>query len=96
MILFDKNYQLTAKNFLHLFLPTIVADTEKIQPMIQNLKLRFRSDLLCHLIQAFQVRVDNFLAPDTDNVRVGIRPVAIIAVAPIGKPQLQNFAKLLD
>jgi hypothetical protein len=60
--------------------------------VIQNLEIGLQCDLFFHFIQAIQVRVDNFFTLDADNVWMGVGLVAVIAVAPIREPQLQNFA----
>jgi hypothetical protein len=75
------------KNKSRLFFRAITANTEKVQPVIQNFKIGILLDLSFHFIQAFQVRIDNLFAPDADDVRMRRRPVSIIAVASIREPQ---------
>ena len=85
-----------AKKISALLCHAIAAQTEKIQPVIQNLKIGLHCDLFCHFIQAVQVRIDYFSAPDADDVGVRIGPVAVVPVAPIREAQLENLAKFLD
>jgi hypothetical protein len=62
------------KKYLQFFCLAITADTEKVQPMIQNLKISFIGDLLFHIIQTIQVRIYIFFynhlvdAVDNDSV----------------------------
>ena len=71
----------------------IAAYAEKVQPMIQNFEIRLFGNLFLHFIQAIQIRVDYFFTPDTNDVRMGIRPVSIISIAPIREPYLKNLPK---
>jgi hypothetical protein len=80
------------KNISPVLYHTRAADPEKVQSVIQNLEIGLQCDLFFHFIQAVQVRVDNFFTFDTDNVWMGVGLVAVIAVAPIREPQLQNLA----
>jgi hypothetical protein len=84
------------KNILPFFGHAIGAYAEKIQPVIENLEMSLGRDLLLHVIQAVQVRVNNGFALDTDDVGMGIWPVAVVPVAPIGESQLEHFTKGLD
>jgi hypothetical protein len=81
---------------LGFFRQTIPANTEKVQPVIQNFKLGLQSDLFFHFIQAFQVRVDDFVAPDADDVWMGVGLVPVVPVASIRESQLENFPDRLD
>ena len=59
--------------------------------MRQYFEICLYGDLFFHFIQAIQVRIDNFLTLDTDDVWMRGRVVSIISVAPIREPQLKNF-----
>jgi hypothetical protein len=87
---------ITAKKRSVFFGHATAANPEKVQPVIENLEIRFGRDLLFHLIEAVQIRIDDFFALDADDVRMGIRPVSIVSVAPVREPQFQNLAKRLD
>jgi len=71
----------------------MAANTEKVQPMIQNFKIRFFSNLMLHIIQTVQIQIEYLFALDTDDVRMGVRLIPIIPVAPIREPQFEKFIK---
>jgi hypothetical protein len=78
---------------LRFFCHAIAADAEKIQPVMQNFKVRPRFDLFSQFIQVIQVRIDDFAALDTDDVRMGKGLVSVISVAPIREPQFEDFTQ---
>ena len=74
------------KNILTFLSPAIAADAEKVQSVTQNFKISLNCDLSFYFIQAVQVRVDNFFTLDANDVWMGIRPVAVISIAPVREP----------
>jgi hypothetical protein len=89
-------YHRALKKISGIFRPASGADTEKVQPVIQNLKIRFERDLPFHFIDAIEIRVGNAFALDADNVGMGFGLVAVIPVAPVRKPQLKDLTERLD
>ena len=78
------------------FLLAIRANTKKIKPMIDNLKTGFFGKLPCHISQTLKVRVYDFFAMRTNQVRMRVWFVPIVAVSSVGKSQLKNLVKLLQ
>jgi hypothetical protein len=64
--------------------------------VIQDSEMVLDGDLFLDFIEAIQVRVNDFFALYADEVRMRVRPVAVIPVAAIGKPQLEHLAKRFD
>ena len=66
---------------------SITTNTKKIKPMRQYFKTGFIGNLLGHICKAGQIRVDYFITPDTDHMWMGIRLIAVIAVASTRKAE---------
>jgi hypothetical protein len=69
-------------------------ETEKDAAMGEDLVPCFYAHLLADFSQADKLGVHDFFAPHTDHMR--IRFNAIVAVAPIGKPHLENPIQILE
>jgi hypothetical protein len=81
-----------AKIFLGLLFHTTAAYAEKIQPMTDYFKFRLDGNLLLHVFQTAQVRIDYLFALYTDDMRMGVRFIPIIAIASVREPQFEDFA----
>jgi len=81
------------KNISAFLSQAIAAYAEKVQTVIQDFKVRFRGNFFLHIIETIEVRIDYFLALDTDDVWMGVGLVSVVSVAPIREPQLKNFTK---
>lgn len=64
--------------------------------MSDDVKTRFFHDFSCQISQAAQVRIDDSLALSANHVGMREWFAAVVAVAPIGKPQLEDLAQLLQ
>lgn len=62
--------------------------------MKQHLESRPVGDLLRQVRQSMKIRVQDFLAPSTDNVRVGIGFRAVVTIAPVRKTQFEHLVQL--
>ena len=81
-----KNY---AQN-LHFFL-ALGTDTEKIKAMGHNFKACILGQFLGHIPKAFKVRINNFSTFCADQMRVRIRLVSVITVAPVAQADFNHF-----
>ena len=82
------------KNLTVIFL-AVRANTEEIKPVIYNLKTSFFGKLPCHICQTLEVRIYYFFALCTNQMRMRVWFIPIIAVASIGESQLKNLVKFL-
>jgi hypothetical protein len=64
--------------------------------MSQNFEMSLGGNLLLHLLQAIQIRVHDLFAFYTNDMRMGIRLIPIVAIAPVGKSQLKDFTTGFD
>ncbi len=65
----------------------ITTDTKKIKSMRQYFKTGFIGNFFGHIRKAGQIRINYFITPDTDHMWMGIRLIAVIAVASIRKAE---------
>jgi hypothetical protein len=72
---------------------TVGAEPKKIQAMIRDFEACFRNQFLGHALNRLQIGVDDLLAFGADEMRMGVRFVAVVAVASLGKPQLQHLVQ---
>ena len=73
----------------------IRANPKKIKAVTGDLKACFFNKLLGQTLDAPQLRINDFLALGTDKMWVGVRVFTVIAVASLGKSQLQDLVELL-
>ena len=85
-----------SKIFLRVLLKATAAYAEKVQPMCQNLKMSFGGNLLLHIFQTVQIRINDLFTFYTNDMRMGIGLIPIVAIAPVGKSQFKNFAAGFD
>jgi hypothetical protein len=78
------------------FAKAVAANAEEVESMGDDLKPGFLGDLLRHIFQAAQIRIDYFFALGANHVRMWKRLVAVIAVASIRKSKLQNLVDFID
>ena len=69
----------------------LAAKAKKINPVSGNSETGFFGNLLCQVFQTAQIRVDDFFAFGADEMRMRVRPVAVIAIASLRKPKLQHL-----
>jgi len=69
----------------------LTANAEKINPMSQNLKTGFFSNLFCQVFRATQIRIYNFFTLHANHMWVRVWLVAVIAVTAIWKANLYQF-----
>jgi len=75
---------------------TIGAEPEKIQTMTGDLKSCFRNEFPGHALEALQIRVNNLFAFSADEMRMRVRSVAVIAIAPLRKPNFQHLVQFFE
>ena len=79
-----------------IYLTAIRTESKKIHPVIDNSKSCFLFQFRCHMVQTGQIGVHYLPALGTDQMRMGIGLVAVVAVAIVTETKFQNFTELLD
>lgn len=75
---------------------TVGTYTEKIESIGYKLKVFLIRHFLGSILQPRQVHIEDSSAFDTDEVGVGIGLVAIVSLASVWKPQLENLTQRFD
>ena len=73
----------------------ITACAEKINPVIYDLKACLFDNFLCQVFKTAQIRINYYFTLCANYVGVGIRLVAVIAIAPIRESKFQHLVELL-
>ena len=77
------------------FLLAIRTNAKKIKPMVDNLKPGFFGKLPCHVSQTLKVRVYDFFAVGTNQVRMGKWFIPIIPITTVRESQLKDLVNFL-
>ena len=77
---------------LHLL--ALGADTEKIKAVAHDFKARLPGQFLGHIVQRSKIGIHNISAFSADEMRVGERPIPIVAIPAVTKAEFQNFPNL--
>ncbi len=73
---------------------TFGTEPEKVEAMVCDPEPRFFSELLGEIVQPGDLRIDDLFASQADEVRVRIRPGAVISVPGIDKAELHDLAQI--
>jgi hypothetical protein len=75
---------------------TIRTNPKEVEAMAGNPKPCLGNQFLGHIHQTLEIWVNDLFAPGTDEMGMGEGPVAVIAIAPLRKPNFQHLVQLFE